>query len=380
MAAAAEGAARLTGRYIPAATPTVTGGAIAVAVDAIHSPRTDEMRESTVAATLAIDMLRYLERRGHSAAAIAATAGFAPDVLQRPDDRIEASRMAALWEAAVSATGDPLVAVHMAAEFHPAALDILGYVVLTCRTVGDVLERLARYAGLLNDGMRVTVTRAGARVVLRLAFQDPGTDNGAPASRYVAESMWIGLARQLRGLAVEPVTPLEVAFRHRVDDPTEHARLLGAPVRFGAEEDRFVLAATDLARPLPSANAALLSVFEQHAALVLARLSAADDLVSRVARVITTRLKGRAPAIGEVASELAMSSRTLQRALQAEGQGYQQVLDSVRRELAHRYLSDERHSVSQVAFLLGFSEAAAFHRAFKRWTGTTPAQARARDA
>lgn len=335
------------------------------------------MGETTVAASLAIDMLQYLDRQGHPSRDVCHAAGLDPAILHRPDDRIPGSRMAALWDVAVARTGDPLVAVHMAEEFHPAALDILGYVVLTCRTVGDVLTCLTRFAGLLNDGLRVTVVHDGPRVIVQLEIVDSHRTNQLQVdSRYVVDSMWIGLACQLRRLTTEPIIPLEVAFRHRVRDEREYRRLLGPSVQFGAKEDRFVLQHADLARTLPSANPALFTVFEQHAISVLDSLGSRDTIVGRVSEVIATRLKGRVPPIGEVASALAMSARHLQRALQAEGVTYQRVLDDIRAELARRYLANEANSVSQVAFLLGFSEPAAFHRAFKKWTGTTPALAR----
>jgi AraC-like DNA-binding protein len=333
--------------------------------------------ETTVAASLAIDMVRFLERRGHAPVAICTAAGLDPAVLSRPDDRIPASRMSALWRVAVERTGDEAIAVQMASEFHPAALDILGYVVLTCRHVGDVLACLVRYAGLLNGAMTVSLTHEGPRTIVALDFDTAhgARDAGVPA-RYVADSMWIGLAQQLRKLAAEPVLPLEVRFRHRVRDETPYRAVLTCPITFGALQDQFILASTDLARALPSANPALFGVFEQHAEAVLASLGSRGSMVSRVAAVLTAQLKGRIPAIGEVASELAMSARNLQRALQAEQRTYQEVLDDVRAGLARRYLADEQNTVSQVAFLLGFSEAAAFHRAFKRWTGQTPADLR----
>lgn len=333
--------------------------------------------ETTVAATLVIDMLHFLERRGHASADVCHEAGLDPAIVGRPDERVPGSRMAVLWDVAVARTRDPLVAVHMADEFHPAALDILGYVVLTCRTIGDALTCLVRYATLLNDGLRVTLAHDGPRSIVCLEFVDGHRTNALlTESRYVADSMWIGLARQLRSLTGEPIIPLEVRFRHTTTDERTYRRVLRAPVVFGAREDTFILARTDLARALPSANPALFTVFEQHAESLLDGLSTRGSIVSRVSQVIAARLKGRVPPVGEVASELAMSARNLQRALQAEQRTYQQVLDEVRSGLARRYLSNDANSVSQVAFLLGFSEAAAFHRAFKKWTGTTPAAAR----
>jgi AraC-like DNA-binding protein len=335
------------------------------------------MPETTLAASLAIDMLQYLDRLGISTAGVCRDAGLEPGIQSRPDDRIPGSQMGRLWKVAIDRTGDPFVAVHMAEAFHPAALDILGYVVLTCRTIAEVLDCLARYAGLLNDGLRVQIEHSGARSTVRLALISSHTDNYLPEhSQQVAESMWIGLARQLRLLTGEPINPLEVWFRHHVRDDSEYRRLLNAPLRFGAPEDRFVLSRSDLARQLPSANPVLFSVFEQHAARLLAGLAGRHTAVGRVSRIVAEKLRGRVPPIGEVASEMAMSARHLQRALSAEGRTYQEVLDEVRCAMARRYLAEPVNSVSQVAFMLGFSEAAAFHRAFKRWTGKTPAAAR----
>lgn len=335
------------------------------------------MSETTVAATLAIDMLQYLERRGHDVASVCRDARLDPAIMARPDDRITGTQMATLWDVAITRTGDSLVALHMAEAFHPAALDILGYVVLTCRTIGDVITSLARYASLLNDGLRIDVVHDGARSIVRCEVIESHRVNALlTESRHSVDALWVGLACQLRALSGGAVQPLEVHFRHDAAGEAEYRRLLGARVSFGAEWDRFVLARADLARALPTANPALFAVFEQHADSLLAGLEQRDSVVARAATVIASRLKGRVPPVGEVASALAMSARNLQRALQAEGRSYQDVLDEVRSGLARRYLADASNSVSQVAFLLGFSEAAAFHRAFKKWTGETPASAR----
>lgn len=335
------------------------------------------MRETTVAATIVLDTLRFLESRGHPSIEVCRDAGIDSRVLTRPDDRVPGSQMSRLWQVAIARTGDPLFSLHSTEEFNPAALDILGYVVLTCQSLGDVMNCLVRYACLLNDGLRVTLAHDGPRTVVQLDIVSSHLHNELQIeSRHAVDSMWVGLAKQLRSVSAAPVIPLEVWFTHDVDDDTEYRRAFGAPLRFRAPHNRFVLASSDLARPIPSANAALFAVFEQHAEALLAGLDGRTTAAGQASRVIAERLRGRVPPIGEVASELAMSARNLQRALQAEGRTYQQVLDDIRCAMATRYLADRANSVSQVAFLLGFSESAAFHRAYKRWTGETPAMAR----
>lgn len=116
----------------------------------------------------------------------------------------------------------------------------------------------------------------------------------------------------------------------------------------------------------------LLELFERQATAIADRLDEYGPVGRRVVNVMVNRVKGAAPTIDAVAMELAMSTRSIQRALQDEGTSYQLLLDDVRRELAIRHLAVPGTSATQVAFLTGFSEPSAFARAFRRWTGSTP--------
>ena len=112
------------------------------------------MRETTVAATVVADMLQYLEQRGVSPAEATRECGIDVRFPAQADERVLGSRVERLWSYSVEKLGDPLVGLHMAESYNPGTLDILGYVILSCRTIGEVLDRFARYARLLNDGMR----------------------------------------------------------------------------------------------------------------------------------------------------------------------------------------------------------------------------------
>jgi AraC-like DNA-binding protein len=149
-------------------------------------------------------------------------------------------------------------------------------------------------------------------------------------------------------------------------------RVFGSVVRFGASESHLTFRTADLDAAVPSANPALLEVFERHATAIADRLDEYGPVGRRVVNVMANRVKGAAPTIDAVAMELAISTRSIQRALQEEGTSYQLLLDDVRRELAIRHLAVPGTSATQVAFLTGFSEPSAFARAFRRWTGSTP--------
>src|SRR5262249_51096401 len=113
-----------------------------------------------------------------------------------------------------------------------------------------------------------------------------------------------------------------------------------------------------------------------HASALLAALVPARPFSARVAAEICASLRHDDASLAAVAPRLAMSPRAVQRRLRAEGATFQQLLDEVRRDLPKRYIQDPAHSLSQIAFLLGFGDQTAFHRAFVRWTGVAPGRFR----
>jgi AraC-like DNA-binding protein len=332
------------------------------------------MRDVTVAASLLADMVSYLRVHGVDADSVCRRAGIDPS---NPDDgtgRIRGARMSAFWTEAIAATGDANLGFHTTIESNPGTLDIVGYVMLSSRTADDALRRGARLIRLLNDGIALEVERGAATTRVRLTCLAPSNEYLSTHSRQIAETVLAGVVYQLRLLTARPVAPAAVTMRHSAP-PTgvdEYATFFRVAPRFGAGNDELVLHNTDVDVELRSANSQLLAAFEAHADATLAALAAAGTLSSRVSAAIVDRLKGEPPAIGAVARALAMSPRHLQRGLSAEGTTYQALLDDARRELAIRHLSTPQATVAKVAWLVGFSDPSAFHRAFRRWTGTSP--------
>lgn len=196
--------------------------------------------------------------------------------------------------------------------------------------------------------------------------------------RQQIESTFAALLTAAKVLTGKPLRPRVVWFQHpRPRDIAEHERIFQAPVQFSQPTNRLIFSTECLGWKVLSANASLLSAFDQHAEDILNQLDQSDTYTNRVIQEITRSLHGEVPSIEAIAHNLAISIRHLQRELQAEGTSYQQLLDATRKELALRYLKKPNVTVHDVAFLLGFSEPSAFHRAFKRWTGQTPRAYRA---
>lgn len=333
------------------------------------------VREATIATSLVIDFLGFLGRRGFEAGAVCRAAALDPRLLEEPDARVPASAMARLWAVAEQLTGDADVGLHSAESYNPGALSIVGYVILSCRTAGDALVRLARYAPLLNDGLRVSVTHEDGHTCCSFGAADGVDSYLRHTPRQAIETLAAGIVLTLKRLATRPPEPVAVRLRHAAPAATdEHRRLLGPALRFDQADNAVVYASTALQAGMLSADAGLLEVFEGDAKRRLALLAARGAVSGRVQTLLGARLNGEVPTLASIASELAMSERSVQRSLSEERTSYREIVDDVRKGLALSHLSRQGTTATDVAFLLGFSELSAFTRAFRRWTGASPTQ------
>lgn len=328
-----------------------------------------------------MDLVRHLESRGVAAAAVARAIGFDCSALPSPHDRVPGAVAERLWEAGVKLSGDADLGLHTAENFNPGALDLLGYVLLSCRTGSEALDRLTQYAALLNDGLRVEISRRRAATECRFVVVENRDNYLARAPRQAMETMACGTVVTLRRLTSQRLQPLAVTFAHaRPASTAEHERIFGPVCRFGADANTVVFPTPELEATLLSANPALLDVFESKARELLAQLEQQKHpqaVSRRVLAVLARRIAVATPSLEEVAVELAMSVRTLQRELRAERTTFRTLVEDTRRALAMQHLAQPGASASEAAYLLGFSEPSAFTRAFRRWTGVPPTQFRA---
>lgn len=251
-------------------------------------------------------------------------------------------------------------------------LGALGLALKTAPTARDALGRLVRYVLVLSDTLEYELLDWPWGAVLALTGR-PARRRGAALANECALAAVTSALRQILGVRL---VPREVTFRH--DPPADdgpHRAFFGCAVTFGAPLDGVHLRAEQLTRRTLLGDEGL-------SAYLLAQL---DDLraraperstVAAVRGAVADGLPDGRPSRARVAGRLGMSERTLQRRLAEDGASFQGVVADVRREAAEALLRSGGHSLAEVAFLAGFSDQSAFTRAFKRWTGTTPASFR----
>jgi AraC-like DNA-binding protein len=304
-------------------------------------------------------------------AALLADLGLAPGALADADVRVPARVAFRFFEEAAARAADPDFALHAAERIPIGAVGFLDYHARASATLGEALRRTIRYFALVNDRMEASLEIEGAlaRLVQR--------SRGAPLPRQLAEFQSAMIVARGRAFLDADWPLAEVAFAHPAPPKaSDHARFFRAPVRFGAPANEIAFDRALLDRPLPTADPALSSVLERYGEGVVARLPAGVSFLEDARRAVADLLRDGDASLEAAAARLGTSRRTLQRRLRDHGTSHLDLVDGVRRDLALRSLKDPNAAITEVAYLLGFSEPAAFHRAFKRWTGQTPAEYR----
>jgi AraC-like DNA-binding protein len=316
--------------------------------------------------------LSVLEAEGRDVKPLLRKAGLSAAVVGDPDARMSHAAVRVFCEEAVKATGDDNFGLHIAEQVRPAVFDALGYVFRTSRTLGDGLQRLARYHRFVDDLLTLRVETRDT--LARIGFENlPPSD----AARPISEFMLTTLLRAARSETGRPgLDPVAVEFSFdEPADTAEHRRLFRSRLYFGNATNGLFVRRADLDLPFHRAEPELCEVLERRVRDVIARLPDVDSVIARARAVVLDELDGGKPTAANIGRRLAMSERSLHRRLSEEGTTLRDLLHGLRRELSERYIR-EGVSISETAFLLGYSEPSAFHRSFRRWTGRTPASYR----
>jgi AraC-like DNA-binding protein len=325
--------------------------------------------EGTISAQLVLRVVEFCRKRGHDVDAMCARVGLTPAALSVPDARVSYAVAARLGEIALELTGDANLGLHLATDVRDIGnFDAGALLLMTSPTVRVALERMVAHQRYWGDGDRATLVPANGGVTLRYHLK------GAEGE-YARHSDECAMAEIVIGVQVmtgKSVRPRLVRFRHaapRLLD--EHDAIFGSRIEFDGAQTEVVFDDSVLDTPMQHANDLFFAIFQQQVERALARLPATIRTSETVRATVRAALSGGACTLAGTARAIGVSTRTMQRRLQAEGTSFADVVDALRREMAVAYL-DSGMAIPEVASLLGYADATAFHHAFRRWTGSSP--------
>jgi AraC-like DNA-binding protein len=274
-----------------------------------------------------------------------------------------------LFEQAARQTGVDNFGLRFGRAYQVEAIGPLAQLALNSPTLGAALKNLCRYFPAIQEHSTLGLREDGGLVRLEYQIRD-----GRITNRRQDAELSIGIfSNFFRRCFGARWSPEEIHFEHlRGAEAGAHQSLLNAPVYFAQGTNAILFRRSDLTAAMPGANAALLPGL--HAELSgRAAAARADDFAGEVVQQIRANFAAGEPSIGKVASRLGLSRATLYRRLAAAGLDFSQLTQTVRQELALIYVAQPHIQFAEIAALLGYSEPSAFTRAFRRWTGTSPA-------
>jgi AraC-like DNA-binding protein len=322
-----------------------------------------------ILAAAATGLVGFIERCGGDVDSIFGRAGIAPELAGSPTLKLRLSAYCTLFEEASRRTQNDNFGLWFGNQFQPRDLGLWGYAAVSSPTLGSALENLVSLLPYHQESSLMRLVR-GQDGMVRLEYQI--TSSRILARRQDAElslGMFLNLIRECCG---PRWAPEEVHFEHPQPQLwKEHETAFDAPVYFGQAANALVLRPQLLDRPMPGRDLRLLAMM-QTCLESLGSRQQGDDLFERVRSAIRVKLPAGYPALEQIAAELRLPAAAIQRELAGHGLTYKHAVEAMRRNLAALYLHQRHLPLTEIAFLLGYSELSAFSRAFARWTGLSP--------
>lgn len=324
-------------------------------------------RSPTTIGSYGLAMQKALEANGYDATGIFTAAGITQVPTNDPKVRLSTAEVAALFRECVKLTGNPAIGLTVARFMHPSTLHALGYSLLASSSLRDCCERLANYFRLASEQGELRITEEGDRFCISLHAVADGI---AFETLDAWHAFLVRLFRLLYRPDFEPVS-VSLARPCPAGYEDQYLKSFHAPVTFDAAYCEICLDRVAVDEPLMGGNR---EIAHQNDRIIEQYLAALDqaDIVTRVKQIIIQTLSSGNCSKQRVAREMAMSPSALQQKLAQLDSSFQDLINQVRQALALAYMEQARISITEMSFMLGFSDTSSFTRAFRRWTGKSP--------
>nr|WP_241664498.1 AraC family transcriptional regulator [Ningiella ruwaisensis] len=324
-----------------------------------------------------IPFSRAMEDNGIDVNTALAECDIVPSVMADQESRLAADKFAQLVQYANNKLGRKDFAILVAKQFYPSMFHALGYAMMSSVSLHDALERIARYKRVVSNTCTLNVEEVSSelRFSMNVATYE---DSGRPVLDICLVEIFLGtIVTFSRELVGKQISPLSVHFASPASahDDEKLRAFFGCDIYYDAQQHHMVFSREVADKKLLVGNTLITQVHEKMLDDLLSRIDR-SDLIYLVKKKIYDALPMGAPSQNQVAQDLGMSLRNLQRKLGERGTSYKELLETTRKKLAIEYMQQHHLSFSEIGYLVGFSSVGNFNRAFKRWTNLTPGEYR----
>jgi len=297
--------------------------------------------------------------------------GIDPEMLFDAGARIPLDRYQRLDVKAAKLSGDPYFGLKGAEYSRPAHLGALGFAWLASSSLRTAFQRLSRYARVIQEKLTIELNEDDEFFYVRMDAHMPLLNK-----RIRENGQMAAVTRFSRMIAGNNFNPAKICFKQsEPEDSGYYYELFRCPLEFNAQATTFIIRLEDVDKRLTGSNDQLAKLNEHIVVKYLAH-SEKNDIVNRVKAAVIDGLANGQVTETLIAEEMYTTPRNLHRKLQKEDTSFKTLLTEVRKELAQQYIQDRSKTLTEISFMLGFSEVSSFSRAFKGWTGRPPSEAR----
>jgi len=319
-----------------------------------------------------IRLLDVAARHGLDRQKLLDGAGLTKTQIADPDSRVPLDTTLQLWSRLAEAIADPDIGLEVGTTVQVRKAGVVGYSMLHSQNLLGAVTRIVRFAKLFNQTVDLSLKDLGDRWRLQ-ADNDPFWPEFRPAIDEGIASLIQGFGEILG----RPVVAASVHFNYaQPADTTAHRQLFGSQLHFGEPRPALCLWRRDMLTATLTPDTTLTRYLDELAEIRLEALPNIDTYGGKVHKLVWPRLSEGVPPIQEIARELALSGRSLQRRLREEDTSYAKVVEDMRRDKAVLLLGDRALAIYEIGFLLGYADPSTFYRAFRRWYGISPSQYR----
>lgn len=318
-----------------------------------------------------------LDKMGLDPHALMAQAQISQIQLMNPIGRVPVIKELYFWKLAAEKSANPQIALRMAEHVPFGTFPLLEYIGASSQSLYQALVFFNKYAGFIYGGWRPSLSEDSAGIRFEL-----GTEGDPEEFRYTNEFGFAVMVKRFKHFSERDLPVHSVHFRHSLmGDPEEYKKVFGDTVKFDQEEDSILFDAAIKEIPCKRSDHFMLSSLLNLAEKFLHQLDSKSDgtqneLIGKIKSAISKHLPLGEPQADSIAKTVAMSTRTLQRKLEAQGTSLNRLVTQVRKEMASKLLKDRNLSYEEIALTLGYSTLSAFNRAFKQWFKMSPSEFR----
>jgi AraC-like DNA-binding protein len=314
---------------------------------------------------------RQIEDYGVDPAPLFRKHGVEPNKRFDPSARISYAKTDLIMAEAAQMSGDPSFGLKEADYILPAHIGPLGFSWLASTSLRTAITRLQRYTKVINEKLQIDLQNSEDELIVEIDVGQPSVNEFHRDSAGLSV-----LTRMCRFICGDNWNPAAVTIKHpEPADASDYFAFFRCAIEFNASRNSLHIHSRQADERLTGSNRQLAQINDHIVVKYLAAL-AHDDIVNRVKSTIIENLGESGVTEASVANSLHMSARSLHRRLTLEDTSFKILLLEIRTELASQYISDATLSLTEISYMLGFSEVSSFSRAYRRWTGWSPSVAR----